>query len=129
MVRNGVKWHDGQPFTAADVKFTLDLIRNPGTGSIFQSRLAGIANVRVVGADRVIVDLQSPNASLLDTLTLVPMLPRRLLQNIPPRELARSDWWRTNQVGTSPFNFLGHALRDASKPASLRKFSSSNLCS
>lgn len=30
-----------------------------------------------------------------------------------------SDWWRTNPVGTGSFNFLGHALRDASKPASL----------
>ncbi len=105
VVRSGVKWHDGQPFTAADVKFTLDLIRNPDTGSIFQSRLAGITNVRMVGTDRVIVDLQSPNASLLDTLTLVPMLPRHLLQNIPPRDLARSDWWRTNPVGTGPFKW------------------------
>lgn len=28
-IRDGVKWHDGQPFTAADVRFTYDLILNP----------------------------------------------------------------------------------------------------
>jgi peptide/nickel transport system substrate-binding protein len=28
-LRDGVKWHDGAPFTAEDVKFTLDLINNP----------------------------------------------------------------------------------------------------
>src|SRR5579863_3337537 len=26
-LRHGVKWHDGQPFTSADVKYTFDLIR------------------------------------------------------------------------------------------------------
>src|SRR5260221_12771908 len=30
-LRSGVKWHDGKPFTAADVKCTIDLL--PGTGS------------------------------------------------------------------------------------------------
>ncbi|MDX2005158.1 MAG: ABC transporter substrate-binding protein [Meiothermus sp.] len=105
VLRQGVKWHDGQPFTAADVKFTLDLIRNPDTGSIFQSRLAGITNVRAVSANRVILDLSTPNAGLLDTLTLVPMLPRHQLQNIAPRDIARSDWWRTNPVGTGPFKW------------------------
>ena len=28
-LRDGVKWHDGKPFTAADVKFTYDAIANP----------------------------------------------------------------------------------------------------
>jgi peptide/nickel transport system substrate-binding protein len=29
-LRRGVRWHDGQPFTAADVLFTLDRVRAPG---------------------------------------------------------------------------------------------------
>lgn len=105
VLRQGVKWHDGQPFTAADVKFTLDLIRNPDTGSNFQPRLAGVSNVRAVSPNRVIIDLSTPNAGLLDSLTQIMMLPRHQLQNIAPRDLARSDWWRTNPVGTGPFKW------------------------
>lgn len=30
-IRDGVKWHDGAPFTAADIKFTYDVINNPET--------------------------------------------------------------------------------------------------
>ena len=30
-LRQGIKWHDGKPFTAADVKCTIDLLQ--GTGS------------------------------------------------------------------------------------------------
>src|SRR5262245_18984427 len=26
-LRRGVKWHDGRPFTSADVKYTIDLLR------------------------------------------------------------------------------------------------------
>lgn len=32
-IRDGVKWHDGTPFTAEDVKFTFDVIMNPFTDS------------------------------------------------------------------------------------------------
>src|ERR1700758_3570455 len=33
-LRQGVKWHDGKPFTAADVKCTLDLLQGHGTGKL-----------------------------------------------------------------------------------------------
>ena len=32
-LRSGVKWHDGQPFTAEDVAYTLDVIANPPEGA------------------------------------------------------------------------------------------------
>ena len=30
-LRQGVKWHDGKPFTAADVKCTIDLLLDTGS--------------------------------------------------------------------------------------------------
>ena len=32
-LKSGVTWHDGEPFTAADVKFTIEAIMNPDNGS------------------------------------------------------------------------------------------------
>ena len=31
-LQEGVKWHDGEPFTSADVKFTYELMMNAGLG-------------------------------------------------------------------------------------------------
>ncbi len=36
-LRKDVKWHDGQPFTAADVKFTYETIMDPQTKSVRKS--------------------------------------------------------------------------------------------
>ncbi|HWT82887.1 MAG TPA: ABC transporter substrate-binding protein, partial [Candidatus Methylomirabilis sp.] len=35
-LRKDVRWHDGKPFTAEDVKFTLDLFRDPKVASSFR---------------------------------------------------------------------------------------------
>ena len=48
-LRKGVRWHDGKPFTAADVKFTLEAIVNPETKALFSSQLKGLQRVDVGG--------------------------------------------------------------------------------
>ena len=49
-LRQGVKWHDGQPFTSADVVATFDRIINPPTGIIIPSatRYDAIGNVEAL---------------------------------------------------------------------------------
>ena len=44
-LRKGVSWHDGRPFTAADVLFTLDAIRKPGVANIWRGYLASVDKV------------------------------------------------------------------------------------
>ncbi len=101
-LRRDVRWHDGEPFTAADVVFTLRTIQdvqfdgNPALVAIWQDVL-----VDQVDAYTVRFTLRSPDAGFSAHTTL-PILPFHLLGNIPPDELATSAFVR-NPVGTGPF--------------------------
>ncbi|MFN3606130.1 MAG: ABC transporter substrate-binding protein, partial [Cypionkella sp.] len=55
-VREGVTWHDGSPFTAEDVAWSLARVANPETGSPIQFVWGTLANHRVEG-NRVIADV------------------------------------------------------------------------
>ncbi len=43
------RWHDGKPFTSADVAFTIELARNGATGSVLAARLGAVAGGRDAG--------------------------------------------------------------------------------
>ncbi len=99
------RWHDGQAFTSADVRFTIELAKNAASGSTFAARLGAIASVETPDARTAILKLSAPNAGLLDTLTKVMILPQHALAAIPPADLPRHAWWSTSPIGTGPFKF------------------------
>lgn len=103
-LRRGVKWHDGKPFTAADVKFTLELVKHPDMASVFASRLHEVGAITVLDPNTVQIALAQMDASLPDALTNIMMVPEHLLRNIPARELRTSAWWKS-PVGTGPFRW------------------------
>ena len=47
-LRQGVVWHDGTPFTANDVKFTVDNIKNGGISSIYSENLKYVTGLEVI---------------------------------------------------------------------------------
>ena len=63
-LREGVLWHDGQPFTADDVKFTLDGILNPDVRAQFRAALSGVTEVAVVDPQTVTITSSQPLGSL-----------------------------------------------------------------
>lgn len=103
---SGVTWHDGKPFSAADVAFTLDLARNKASGSIFAARLADITAVSAPDGATCVVTMAKPTPGLLDTLTRLMILPKHHIEAIPLDQLARNAWWSTAPVGTGPFAFV-----------------------
>ncbi|MBI4636529.1 MAG: ABC transporter substrate-binding protein, partial [Candidatus Rokubacteria bacterium] len=69
-LRKGVKWHDGQPFSAADVKATFDRVLNPSfksprCGSMLKPVVAG---VEMVDPHTFQFNLKFPVAAFLDYL-------------------------------------------------------------
>jgi peptide/nickel transport system substrate-binding protein len=98
-------WHDGEAFTSADVKFTLDLVRNAASGSVFTGRLGKIASVEASDDRTIVVKLSAPDGGLLSVLAQVMILPEHALGKIAPETLATSTWWSTTPIGTGPFKF------------------------
>ena len=66
----GVTWHDGEPLTAHDVKFTFDRIRDPAEGATTLSDMAGVTEVEVIDDLTVRVHLEEPDAFFADRLAL-----------------------------------------------------------
>lgn len=98
-------WHDGDAFSSKDVKFTLDLIKNPASGSVFTGRLGAVDSVETPDDRTVIVHLSKTDGGLMSILSQIMILPEHALGSIAPEALATSDWWSTHPIGTGPFKF------------------------
>jgi peptide/nickel transport system substrate-binding protein len=74
-LRKGVTFHDGTPFNADDVVFSLDRAR--GDGSDLRSQTASIKAVRKVDSYTIEIETSAPNPILPDLLTNVLMMSKK----------------------------------------------------
>jgi peptide/nickel transport system substrate-binding protein len=103
-LRDGVRWHDGQPFAANDVIFTYQLMMNNKVRSPRFSRL--VERVHGVGSpDRstVTFTLIHPDATFLSDLATFGIVPEHVLSPILPEELVTDPFGISSAVGTGPF--------------------------
>jgi peptide/nickel transport system substrate-binding protein len=109
-LRQGVAWSDGQPFTAADVLFTLKAVYDPRSNSVLASTLRINGEpITAVARDTFTIVLTFPAASgrglhLLDALPIYPA--HKLQAALDAGTFA--DAWSTSTppadiVGTGPF--------------------------
>lgn len=101
-LRDGVRWHDGEPVTAEDVLLTISLIKDPAVKSPLASAFQGVS-VRKVDERTVRFSLQESYPPFLSTLT-VGILPAHLWAEIPPQSIALSERV-LRPIGTGPFRF------------------------
>ena len=69
-LRRGVRFHDGRPLTAADVKFTFESILNPATHSPKRGLLKHLASVEQTGTHELRFKLNAPHAPFVEQFTL-----------------------------------------------------------
>jgi peptide/nickel transport system substrate-binding protein len=108
VLREGVLWHDGEPFTSADVKFTIELAAHPDSASYIGAKFVGMESIDTPDEKTVVLNLGAPNATLLDAFTFLVMLPQHALQDIAPADLLEGEWWRTSPIGTGPFKWSNY---------------------
>lgn len=100
-LRSDVKWHDGEPFTSDDVKFTYETMMDSGLGYMYSSYLAGITGMECPDENTVVITTEQPKANMLMNTT--PILPKHIWAEIKPEELEA--YTNDNPVGTGPFKF------------------------
>jgi peptide/nickel transport system substrate-binding protein len=104
-LREDVMWHDGQPVTAEDVKFTFDLAKNPETASLLGSAYVNMVESATVLDPRTIrFDFVAPHAQALDGFWWSP-LPSHLLGDVAAAELTQAPY-NQSPVGSGPFRFV-----------------------
>ncbi|MBI4279110.1 MAG: hypothetical protein HY660_11705, partial [Armatimonadetes bacterium] len=105
-LRRNVKWHDGRPFTARDVKFTFDVWLNPQVPYYLRGNLAGVKGTEIVDDFTVRVAMEKPAASLPVLLGyLMNIIPEHLLRNVSPRDMISPVAFLRNPIGTGMFKF------------------------
>jgi len=67
-LRQGVKWQDGDPFTSADVKASLERILDEKTGAVARSNLTMITSVDAPDDSTIVLHLSAPNAAIFYAL-------------------------------------------------------------
>lgn len=108
-LEEGVTWHDGERFTADDVKFTMEAIMDPDNGSENAPNYEDVEEITVVDEHTVLVRLAAPNVAFLDYMTMA-VLPEHLLAG---EDMQTSDFFR-QPVGTGPYKLesweMGQAI-------------------
>jgi peptide/nickel transport system substrate-binding protein len=100
-LRDDVLWHDGQPFSAADVEFTFKAIVDPSVGSPRQADFPLVEEFKAVDDTTFAVILADADCSILYDLGSVSIVPRHILAN----EDIQTSYFNANPVGTGPFLF------------------------
>ncbi|HEX7120224.1 MAG TPA: ABC transporter substrate-binding protein [Longimicrobiales bacterium] len=104
-LRRDVRWHDGRPVTAEDVKFTFDLAKDPVTASLLASAyLSQVESATVVDPYTIRFDFVRPHAQAIEDFWWAPM-PKHLLENVPPDQL-RTAPFNLRPVGSGPYRFV-----------------------
>lgn len=97
-LRQDVRWHDGQPFTADDVVFTIQAMKDKGTLSTEAGRVEWIEQAVAEGPNQVRIRFRQPEAEP-EAKLFFKILPKHRFTGTA---IKRTDPFRTEPVGTGP---------------------------
>src|SRR5215813_3942746 len=104
-IRQGIRFHDGSPLTATDVKASYDKIVAPPAGvvSFRKNSFTAIDRVEAPDPTTVVFKLKFPSASLIDNLASPwnVIYPKKYLDQDP-------NYFKTHVIGSGPFKFKSY---------------------
>lgn len=96
-LRKGVVYQNGEPFDAADAKYSLDRVIDPAQKSAQRGWINTVSSVSVVDNQTLRLTTSSPDPALLARLTLIFMVPQKYTERVGAAGLA------AHPVGTGPY--------------------------
>lgn len=106
-LRENVLWHDGVPFTAEDVTWTVNDILEQGDAANAYLKLGVIESCEALDDYTVVFKLKQPSGTFLNNLADYygfDILPKHLFEGT----VAQDNPYNTAPVGTGPFKFVEH---------------------
>lgn len=108
-LREDVKWHDGEPFSAEDVAFTLELIMNPDFKASSRLGYDQITDIEVVGPTEISWKMKRSYAPLMSILASTFIVPKHILADASDPNTTP---FSNAPVGTGPFMWDERAAGD-----------------
>ncbi|MGE3909552.1 MAG: ABC transporter substrate-binding protein, partial [Chloroflexota bacterium] len=101
-LREGVKFHNGEPFDAESVKYSFERVLDPALKSVHAATLSALAGVEIVDPLTVRVLTKAPDPSLPGRLSMQygHMLPPKYAKEVGP------DGYAKKPIGAGPFKFV-----------------------
>jgi peptide/nickel transport system substrate-binding protein len=112
-LRDGVKWSDGEPFTADDVVFTFDMLRNSAPDMVFSSAIKEwVASAEAVDPHTVLIHLTKSGPRWAEDFlatgqtTRFIVVPKHIWQGQDPKTFGDFDLAKGWPVGTGPYKVV-----------------------
>ncbi|NKN37426.1 peptide ABC transporter substrate-binding protein [Agrobacterium sp. a22-2] len=108
-LRDDVKWHDGTPFTAEDVKFTLELMVDPEFRSWRKTGHELVRELTVVSPTEITWKMEKPFAPYPSILASTFIVPKHVLGAEKDKNIAP---FNNAPIGTGPFKWVERIAGD-----------------
>jgi peptide/nickel transport system substrate-binding protein len=109
-LHEGVKWQDGEPLTAEDVKFSFEYGKAHVAVSSWFAALEDVESVEVSGDHEVVVHLTRPSASFQDDIAgNMPVIPKHIWEDVEdPAKFTTEE----AVVGSGPFKLASYSKEE-----------------
>jgi peptide/nickel transport system substrate-binding protein len=104
-LRKGVKWHDGEDFTADDVVFSYNIPLHPDYTGPRKLPFENVKEIKKMDDYTVSISLTEPYAPFITITAQFEILPEHILGDVPMKELGTHEFNTKKPIGTGPFKF------------------------
>lgn len=98
-VRDGMAWHDGEPVTAEDIKFTLEYLDTQTEGGY----ASAFADIRVTNDKTIELELPAANPRELANLTVLRIMPKHIYEGVEDYTTVANE---QANIGCGPYRFV-----------------------